>query len=317
MKKNKTILIVLLFSMVLSACKTNSNAPTALPGQVDTQVSAILTSMPSSTALVQQSPTNSISPTQTPPQFITATSVTATPTIETAATMIPSPTLTQVATANLVSPTNSIITSTLSFTPTPMITATFPAGDPRVKLGNPFWQDSFKNDLNWPTGSDPLTSIEIQNNTLTLTALTQLDGWRLSYPNLQNFYLEAAMQSSNCVSSDHFGLIIRVPDKKTANQGYLFGISCDGQYSLRKWDGKKMLSLVNWTANPGIVVGPNSSNRLGFMANGNHLGIYANGVLLAESTDTTLTGGAFGIFVGGKTSNVSVTVTSVAYWVIQ
>jgi len=67
-----------------------------------------------------------------------------------------------------------------------------------------------------------------------------------------------------------------------ADRGYLFGISCDGQYSLRKWDGKAgdkgvMTVLVNWTASPSIQAGSNKTNTIGFMAVGDRLILYANG----------------------------------------
>jgi hypothetical protein len=295
----KPIFFILpIFFLSLAACKPILNNPTATPStdQIATQVSTLLTSMPSPTNLPQPQSTNTLVPTQSP----SSTEIASTPTLEVTPTLNPTATHTTVFTATP--------TSTLA------VTATFSPGDPRLKLSNPTWQDTFKNDLNWPTGSDKYTSIEIKENTLNLTALTKTDGWRLSYPSIQNFYLEATLKSDNCTASDHFGLIIRVPDKKTANQGYLFGITCDGQYSLRKWDGSKMTNLIKWTASSAINSGPGKTNHLGIMAVGDHFGVYVNGTLLAESRDSSYSEGAFGIFIGGQTPNLIVTMTAIVYW---
>jgi hypothetical protein len=294
--------ILLIVTLSLAACKPNITNPTSTlsSNEVATQVSKVLTQMPSQTYLPQQQNTNPPSSTST---------LTQSPTLP---KIVPTSTLEVTSTAQLsATPTNPF---TPTLTKTPAISPTLSAGDPRIKFGNPTWQDTFKDDSNWPTGSDIYTSIEIKNNTLNLTALTKTDGWRLSYPHIQNFYLEATLESDNCTASDHFGLIIRVPDPKTANQGYLVGISCDGQYSLRKWDGSKLSNLIKWTTSKVINSGSGKSNRLGIMAVGDHFGIFVNGSLLAESSDNTYSEGVIGVFVGGQTPNLTVTIASIAYW---
>jgi hypothetical protein len=303
--KKSIFLILIIFSLSLSACKPFPTInPTATPSskEVATQVSQFLTSMPSSTNLPTAQSTNS--PVSTSTQSPTSTTVIPSSTLEAA------PTLALTATPKVVFSSTPAPTNTSA----PVATATFSPGDPRLKLGTPTWQDAFKNDLNWPTGSDPFTSILIQNNTLALTALTKTDGWRLSYPTIENFYLEATLKSDNCAASDHFGLIVRVPDAKTANQGYLVGISCAGQFSLRKWDGTKMNALINWTGSSSINSGSGKSNRLGIQVVGSHFGIYVNGNLLAETIDNSFTKGLFGVFVGGQTPNLTMIVTAIAYW---
>jgi hypothetical protein len=218
-------------------------------------------------------------------------------------------------------PTQVPPTSTATESPSPTATsttaptATLAAGDPLAKLGNPTWQDTFANDLNWPTGDNEFTSIDIQNNQMVLTALSKLDGWRLSYPTVQNFYLEAVLKSDNCSGPDHYGVIVRVPDPKTADNGYLFGITCDGQYSIRKWNGTKMTNLVGWANSDSIKTGSGVSNRLGVLAVGSQLTIYINGVKIASTQDSSYSQGYFGVFVGGNnTPNLAVIVSSIAFW---
>jgi hypothetical protein len=214
-------------------------------------------------------------------------------------------------------------TATATLAPVPSFTA--PASDPRSKLGSPSSTDPMDNERAWvwPTGSDKFSSASFSNGSMALTALTDVDGWRLANPrgsDFGNLYLEGTFNSGACKGSDHYGLITRVPVLKDANKGYLFGVTCDGYYSLRRWDGTigkdgKMEWLVRWTASQAIATGSDKSNRLGMMTVGNRLILYVNGTLLTEVKDSTFSSGYFGVFVGAdQTNNLTVRVEDMAYW---
>ena len=209
-------------------------------------------------------------------------------------------------------------TFTPTVTPTPTITATATLSDtdPALTLGAPDWVDTMDNGDNWPTGYNDYTSIEFNGGFMKLTAETDLDGWRLSWPYLKDFYLEAKVQSPDCEGTDHYGLMFRVPDNANANKGYLFGITCDGKYSLRRWDGTTMHYPINWTASDLILKGKDVQNTLGLMAKGDTLTLYINGQKVNEVKDNGYLEGAFGVFVGSDNAddNVSVWVDQIRYW---
>lgn len=302
----RLLTVTILLSVLLSSCALSQTTPTPSQGEIATQVNNLLTSIPSATA-----PATAVAAaTQTLPAFVTATSgVTAT--LTPVHTQPPAPTATSQA-----SPTPKP-SATVTLVPTATLgpTSTVPASDPTLKYGNPTWSDTFANGKNWPTGENSFTAIDIKNNTLTLTALTGTDGWRLSWPKLTNFYLELSVKSDNCAGSDHYGIIFRVPDVVAANQGYLYGITCDGSYYLRKWDGTTLTDLVKPTANKAVIVGQNQINRLGVLASGSTLTLYVNGVKLNQVTDSTYTKGAFGLFVGSRTTTqLNMIVTNIRYW---
>lgn len=208
-------------------------------------------------------------------------------------------------------------TPTPADTPVPTPTATLVSTDPTLTLGNPDWVDNMNNDANWPTGFSDFTAIKFENGFLKLTAQTNLDGWRVSWPVIEDFYLEATLQTPECEGNDHFGLMFRVPADSRAGQGYLFGITCDGRYSLRRWDGTTMHFLINRTANDAINEGANVVNRLGVMARGANLAFYINGQKVNEVSDSNYLEGKFGIFVGGtNVDNLSVWVDQVRYWTV-
>jgi hypothetical protein len=245
----KAIALALMFSIFLVACSSThvtTPLPTISDSELATRVSALLTSMPSVTSL----PVEAV--TETVPLVATSTRLptlapTATNTLQPIPSLKPSSTITPTASS------------------TPMATPTVPPTDPKLKLGNPTWQENFQSGVNWPSGSDGYTSIEITGGLLKLTSLTNYDGWRLTYPVIKNFYIEMILKTDQCAGADHYGMIVRVPDPKKADRGYLFGISCDGMFALRNWDGSKMNDLINWTASPVILTGANQTNRLRFI----------------------------------------------------
>lgn len=175
----------------------------------------------------------------------------------------------------------------------------------------------------WPTGSDQFTSATFSNGKQFVTALTGTDGWRLANPigsEFTNIYLEATTRTETCAGSDHYGLYFRVPAVHQPEQGYLFGVTCDGKFSLRKWDGTAgtkgvMTWLVDWTANNAIIAGKNQTNRLGVMMIGDRLLLYANGKLLKEVHDATYASGFFGVFVGSDvTDQLTIEIDEMSYW---
>jgi hypothetical protein len=200
-------------------------------------------------------------------------------------------------------------------TPAPTPTATLAGTDPALNLGTPDWVDDMSDDENWLTGIDQFTSVRFDDGYMKLTARTEFDGWRVSWPNLDNFYLEATLQTPECGGNDHFGFIFRVPADSQAGKGYLFAITCDGRYSLRRWDGTTMHSLVALTAHTSIQQGADVVNVIGVMARGANLALYINGQKVNEVTDSNYLEGRFGIFVGGtNVSNLTVWVDQIRYW---
>ena len=208
------------------------------------------------------------------------------------------------------------LTPTVTPSPTVTLTPTTVAGDPRTTLGDPVWRDRFTNSANWTLTEDSFTDVEVDDERLVLTGLTSTDGWRLTWPEVKDFYLEATFRTGTCSGNDHYGLMFRVPDRHAADEGYLLGLTCDGRFWLRLWDGATMDTLVPLTANPAIVQGSNQTNRLGVWAEGEALRLYVNGKLVDELTDDSLTAkGGFGVFVGArKTDHFTVYVSEIAYW---
>ncbi|HSR48003.1 MAG TPA: LamG-like jellyroll fold domain-containing protein [Anaerolineales bacterium] len=201
-------------------------------------------------------------------------------------------------------------------TPFPTSTPTAVSGDPRTTLGQPAWRDPMESPAGWNVGEDTYTKISVEDGKLILTGKSTIDGWRLTWPEIEDVYLEATIATKTCTANDHYGLIFRVPDRHSPNEGYLLGFTCDGRYWFRSWDGEQMDTLVGLTVSSAINAGSNKSNRVGVMMDGDKFKLYANGTLLQEVTDDTWSEkGGIGVFIGARQTDGFTTETDeIAYW---
>ncbi len=232
-----------------------------------------------------------------------------------------------IAPVEVVSPTIEAGLPTAAITPvvaaTTGPTATLSTTDLRTQLGNATDTDPMDNANKWlwPGGVDNFTSASWSNGMMAFTGLTDVAGWRLPQAqNSTNMAIEMTVKSGECSGLDSYGLILRVPVFYPPNQGYLFEISCDGQYRFWKWDGKAgekgtATTLIAWKASDQIVKGSNAVNRMGVWANGSNFKLYVNGVFLEEVTNSSYSSGFFGVFVNpGPTAKYTIQVDEISYW---
>lgn len=345
----------------LVACSFGTGNPPAGPAitptksgdQMQTEISQLLTTMPTSTgqplgevtpspdlptvAVVQTelpADVNTVEAVIQPTQGIIVTETPQPP----EAGMVSTATLAPTAAAATAAPTAAATTSTGP-------TATTSPGDPRKWLGSPASTDPMDNADTWiwPTGSDLYSRAAFINGRQSVQALTTKDGWRMANPKGQDFanlYLEATFNvGETCRTdvpgmSDHYGIIVRVPNLPQPYQGYLYGFNCNGQYSLRSWnwDGtearrQEMRMLIDWStpkavdSKTPINAGTRTTNKMGIMTIGSRIRLYSNGYFLGEYDTSTnaniphIPSGFFGVFVGSRTDNrFTIWVDEMSYW---
>ncbi len=205
-------------------------------------------------------------------------------------------------------------------TQTPTASPTLGASDPRASLGEPTWRDDFEDASDWAIYEDDHTRFVVAENELVMTAFNAdyYNGWLLSWRNDANFYIEATGTVGTCSGRDSYGLMFRAPASDKGYIGYLFGISCDGRYSLRSWDGDEMSKILDWTPSTYLVSGSDQTHRIGVLAQGNELKLYAQGELLTTLADTTHSEGLFGLFISAaQTLNFTSNVEEFLYWDLQ
>ncbi len=242
---------------------------------------------------------------------LTAVALTATPAVT------PIPTEAQVPTSiDLASETplpSATFTPTASPTSEVISMPTAVPDDPKLQLGEPDWQDKFKNGDNWSLYEDEYVRFRVPDEVLIMTAFDAIgrDSWMLTWPEPENYYLEVVAIPETCEGLDRYGIIFRTD----ADVGYLYGFSCDGQYSLRRWNGDTFKMLVEWTSSPYILPGADQMNSMGLMVDDDEFSLYANGYLLEEVSDDSYPDGGIGLFVASdETDEFKVQVSEVTYW---
>lgn len=209
-------------------------------------------------------------------------------------------------------------TATVSPTPELSPTATFSAEDPRSSLNNPTWIDHFEDQSDWALYSDDHARFEIVDDGLNMTAFKPdfFNSWVLSWRKAEDQYVEATGTFGTCSGRDAYGLMIRSTGGDLGYIGYLFGISCDGRYSLRSWNGESMSNIIGWTTDDAIHSGSDQVNRIGVWAQGSEISLYANGEFLTQVTDDShQTEGLFGVFISSaQTADFSILVEEFAFW---
>jgi hypothetical protein len=204
-------------------------------------------------------------------------------------------------------------TETETATPTASLTPTLSPNDPRSRLGNPTWKETFdKSNQNFDQSEDEHKRFKYEDGALVLTAKNpNWASWTMSYPKPKNFYLEATFKTDSCSGEDRYGLVFRAP---SFEDGYFFGITCDGRYYLKIYSQKG--ELIPLTANPAINSGPNQINRVGVLAQNDRFAFYLNGKLLQETKESTFPeAGMFGAYiVGANTINFTVRMDEIAFW---
>lgn len=314
----KAALLFVLLTLLLPGC-TPGASPTLTDAEMATRVAAILTGMPSNTPLATEAPSKTpITPQPTPQVVHDTPQATNTPLIV-MATQASSPNAAASATETR-TPGTPTITKTPSDTPQPSLTP--PNADPRSTLGNTTDTDPMDNPdkWTWPVGTNDFTSNGFDNGHMWLTGLTSKPGWVVSAVHIDDAYIEETVKTQGCSGNDNYGIIFRVPVLRTADRGYLFGVSCDGKYSIWAWDGRVGTNgtrtvLIDWKASKYINIGSNQTNRLGVRAQDNHLVLYVNGAKLDETKSSTFSDGYLGVFVNpDATKHFTVDVEEMKYW---
>lgn len=182
-------------------------------------------------------------------------------------------------------------------------------------LGEPTWREFFDNSARWFLVNTGNTQFTIENGEMVMESYSpgSFDEWGLSnYGVISDFFMEATFRTGDeCSGLDRYGLLLRSPDP---NQGYVFAFSCDGRYRLYGWDGTYN-GFIEWTTNSNINSGPDATNKMGVLMEGDTIKLYANGSLLAELEDELFNRGQFGLFVAsGSTPNFVTYVEDMTLW---
>jgi hypothetical protein len=173
------------------------------------------------------------------------------------------------------------VSPTASNTPIPL-----EPGDPRsgLNLSDPDYTDDFSQRFTWFEFSDPESATVIWDDDRLRVTDHVTDGilwWTTTAVSAEDSYVEFTAQSSSCSGKDAYGMGIRVGGDNI-DRGYTLEISCDGAWRVRKFTAFDEIPAVlrDWTESDLINAGPDVSNQIGFMADGDQIFAFVNGVPL-------------------------------------
>jgi len=187
-----------------------------------------------------------------------------------------------------VTPTATVeLTEEPELSPTPSNTPIpLEPGDPRlgINLSDPDYIDDFSKRFTWFEFSDPESATVVWDDGRLRVTDHVTDGilwWTTTAVVAEDSYAEIMVQTSACSGKDAYGMGIRVGGDNI-DRGYTLEISCDGAWRVRKFIAFDEIPavLLNWTESDLINTGPDATNQIGFLADGDQLFVFINGVLL-------------------------------------
>jgi len=217
-------------------------------------------------------------------------------------------------------PLEASATPSLTPEPTTTHTSTPVVDDIRQAYGSPTWSRSMEDGKSFGLDAseydDGNTKFSVSNGVMSISSNSTIGfrGWRLSNPTPQNMYLEGTFRSTSCSGNDTYGLVFRAADY-TSGYGYYAGFTCDGKYLLTRWDSAGTSTVISSTESDLILKGSNQINRLGILADGNNISLYANGKFLKSINDSGITsGGHIGPFISAYSGGFNFELDEIAYW---
>jgi len=248
-----------------------------------------------------------------------AATLTAAPTLPSSITPPPGPTTLPSAT-QAVPPTETPTETPMpgsSPSPTPPPLA---PDDPRtgLNLAAPDYTDDFSVTYKWVGPEDPGSATnQMESEHLTATD-HKADGyiwWSTTDQQAGDSYAEVSASVGACSGKDAAGFSARV-NGAGFDQGYALEFSCEGSFRLRRFISNAAPEvLIEWTASPEIIKGPNVTNRMGLLAKGSKLYVFANGKLVGQVEDAEYASGTFGLYASAVDSAaLTVTFDDLAAW---
>jgi hypothetical protein len=261
-------------------------------------------------------------PAAEPPPNLLATSVAATLTAQPLAPATPIASLTPAPPAESPTPAETAL-PTESVSPTPPPIPLSP-DDPRagLNLSAPDVRDDFS-ELLWYIGSDPASASFAYRDGRFEVVDNLADGflwWSTTARTASDLYVEVGAEIGECRGKDASGLAIRVGGAGI-DEGYTLEVACDGSYRLRRFVSQEPpITLVDWTPASALISGPEATNRIGLLARGPEIYVFANGERLTADAvrDDHYTSGILSLFASAdQTAGLTVHFDDFALWYLS
>ncbi len=163
--------------------------------------------------------------------------------------------------------------------------------------GQPDMNETFSRDRgDWTTESDGFATYAYADRALRIQVDSQdWISWSLSERSVGDFAAEVDVEFTAAPGDMQAGLAFRLVD---GDNFYLFSTGPQGTYSLWKKSAGEWTALIPWSASGALEQGEGARNRLGVLAEGDAISIWANETVLASVSDDALAEGVLALAVG-------------------
>ncbi len=166
-----------------------------------------------------------------------------------------------------------------------------------VRVGTPDVSETFRRDKGtWTIGASDVSVSAIEDSMLTIiVAEADTLAWSPYDDVFGDFYVEVDTTHLDGPLDNEFGVMFRIQDW---DNFYIFAISSDGFYRLRKYVDDEQEFVIQWTESEFIESGYENENRIGLLAVDDWIVLLVNDVEIERISDDSFTSGQIALAVG-------------------
>jgi hypothetical protein len=167
----------------------------------------------------------------------------------------------------------------------------------QIRAGEPEISDDFTADTEfWTTSYDGTTAGYYKAGAFHISINTDnLVAWETGDIAAGDFLAEVDVSHYDGPLINEGGLLFRYVDSQNF---YLFSVSSDGYYVVKKLADGEWNNLIEWTETDAADTGSRSTNRLMILAEGDQFAFFINDELVAELEDDSYSEGAIALVAG-------------------
>jgi len=168
----------------------------------------------------------------------------------------------------------------------------------------------------WNTSYDGDTASYYKAGAFHISINTDnLVAWETGDIDAADFLVEVDVSHYDGPLVNEGGLLFRYVDSENF---YLFTVSSDGLYAVKRIENDESTTLVDWTESDALETGERSINRLMVLAEGDQFAFFINEELVDEVVDDTFTEGSIGLIAGSLDEyEVDIAFDDFALWKVE
>ena len=174
-----------------------------------------------------------------------------------------------------------------------------PTQEQKPEFGEVLLEEDFAdNSNNWHVGADAETESLVENGKYKVRVLVPDDSFYWFVPPVSVSEVDMTIDTEfteGAPENAAYGFLCHFKD---GDNYHRFRIAADGTYAIDKSVSAEQSYIFEWTKTNAIIQGTGVTNKIRAICSENHLTLYINDIFVADTVDTSLSGGSFNLMVG-------------------